>query len=112
MDDVPGEANDDRRRSAENSPQSMRTFLAALDAAGQVTTIEQTVSTDFEIAACLAELDAGPALRFERVNGHQMPVVGNLLNSLARVAMGLGTTQPKLQSAIIGAIESRCRIAS
>ena len=106
MDDVRGEAKDDRRRSAKNSPQSMRAFLAALDAAGQVTTIEQTVSTDFEIAACLAELDAGPALRFERVNGYQMPVVGNLLNSLARFAMGLGTTQSKLQSAIIAAIET------
>jgi 2,5-furandicarboxylate decarboxylase 1 len=106
MDDVRGEAKDDRRRSAKNSPQSTRAFLAALDAAGQVTTIEQTVSTDFEIAACLAELDAGPALRFERVNGYQMPVVGNLLNSLARFAMGLGTTQSKLQSAIIAAIET------
>ena len=84
----------------------MRAFLAVLEAAGQVTTIAQPVSADFEIAACLAEVDAGPALRFEHVSGHEMPVVGNLLNSLPRFAMGLGTTQAKLQSAIIAAIEA------
>ena len=107
MDDVPGrEVRDEQRRSAGVSPQSMRAFLAVLEAAGQVTTIAQPVSADFEIAACLAELDTGPALRFEHVSGHEMPVVGNLLNSLPRFAMGLGTTQAKLQSAIIAAIEA------
>ena len=107
MDDIPGrETRDDRRRSAGDSPQSMRAFLAALEATGQVTTIAQPVTADFEIAACLAELDAGPALRFEHVSGHKMPVVGNLLNSLPRFAMGLGTTQSKLQGVIIGAIEA------
>jgi 4-hydroxy-3-polyprenylbenzoate decarboxylase len=84
----------------------MRAFLAALEATGQVTTIAQPVTADFEIAACLAELDAGPALRFEHVSGHKMPVVGNLLNSLPRFAMGLGTTQSDLQGVIIGAIEA------
>ncbi len=106
MDNVPGrEAKDDRRGSAGNSPQSMRAFLAALETAGQVTTIVQPVSAEFEIAACLAELDAGPALRFDNVSGRKMPVVGNLLNSLPRFGMGLGTPQSKIQSAIIGAIE-------
>jgi 2,5-furandicarboxylate decarboxylase 1 len=105
MDHVPGrEVRDDRGRSAGNSPQSMRAFLAAVEAAGQVTTIAQPVNAEFEIAACLAESDLGPALRFEHVTGHKMPVVGNLLNSLPRFAMGLGTRQSKLQSAIIAAI--------
>lgn len=107
MDDVPGrEARDDRRRSAGNSPQSMRAFLVALEAAGQLTSIAQPVNADFEIAACLTESDSGPALRFEHISGHKMPVVGNLLNSLPRFALGVATTQSKLQTAIIGAIEA------
>ena len=107
MDDVTGrDVKDDRRRSAADSPQSMRAFIATLEAAGQVASISEPVSADFEIAACLAEADAGPALRFEQISGHQMPVVGNLLNSLPRFAMGLRTTQAKLQAAIIAAIEA------
>ena len=84
----------------------MRAFIATLEAAGQVASISEPISADFEIAACLAEADAGPALRFEQVSGHKMPVVGNLLNSLPRFATGLRTTQAKLQSAIIAAIEA------
>ncbi len=107
MDDVTGrDVKDDRRRSAADSPQSMRAFIATLEAAGQVASIGEPISADFEIAACLAEADAGPALRFEQIGGHQMPVVGNLLNSLPRFAMGLRTTQAELQGAIIAAIEA------
>lgn len=84
----------------------MRAFIAALESAGQVASIREPVSADFEIAACLAAADAGPALRFEAVGGHKMPVVGNLLNSLPRFAIGLRTTQAELQSAIIAAIEA------
>jgi 2,5-furandicarboxylate decarboxylase 1 len=107
MDDVTGrDAKDDRCRSAVESRQSMRAFLAELEAMEQVASIREPVSADFEIAACLAESDAGPALRFEQVGGRQMPIVGNLLNSLPRFALGLRTTQAKLQSAIIAAIEA------
>jgi 2,5-furandicarboxylate decarboxylase 1 len=107
MDDVTSrDAKDDRRRAAANSRQSMRAFMAELETAGQVTSIREPVSADFEIAACLAESDAGPALRFEKVSGCAMPVVGNLLNSLPRFAIGLKTTQAQLQSAIIAAIEA------
>ncbi len=107
MDDVTGrDATDDQRQSAADSSQSVRAFIATLEAAGQVASIGEPVSADFEIAACLAEADAGPALRFEQVSGHEMPVVGNLLNSLPRFATGLRTTQTKLQSAIIAAIEA------
>jgi len=107
MDDVTGrDARDDRRRSAADSSQAMRAFIATLESAGQLASIREPVSADFEIAACLAEADTGPALRFERVSGHKMPVVGNLLNSLPRFAMGLRKTQAALQTAIIAAIEA------
>ena len=77
-----------------------------LSEAGQLLTLEQAVSTEFEIAACLAEADCGPALRFDRVNGYAMPIVGNMLNSLPRIAMGLGTTPASLQRGIVAAVEA------
>lgn len=88
------------------SRQSMRSFLAALNKARELTAIAEPVSAEFEIAACLAEADEGPALRFDNVVGKTIPVVGNLLNSLDRIAQGLGTTPAAMQASIIAAIEA------
>ena len=87
------------------SPQAMRAFLASLDSTGELMTITEPVDLEFEIAACLAEADGGPALKFDTVRGHCMPVVGNVLTSLLRIAAGLGTTPEQMQSAIISAID-------
>src|SRR5437588_5738637 len=92
-------------RTAEISRQSVRAFVSALEQAGELASIAQPVALDYELAACLAEADGGPALRFTAVGGHKMPVIGNLLNSRARIAAGLGTAPQALQSAIISAIE-------
>jgi 4-hydroxy-3-polyprenylbenzoate decarboxylase len=93
-------------RPAGESRQSMRAFVNALTKSGELTSIAQSVSTDFEIAAVLAEMDAGPAVRFEQVGGHAAPVIGNLLNSRSRIARGLGATPEALQKSIIAAIET------
>jgi 2,5-furandicarboxylate decarboxylase 1 len=85
--------------------QSMRAWLASLEDRGEVRTITAPVSLDYEIAACLAQSDRGPALRFERVTGHAMPVVGNLLNGVSWFAEAIGATQATLQSRIIAAID-------
>jgi 2,5-furandicarboxylate decarboxylase 1 len=101
-------ANDATDRDRGDSRQSMRAFLSALKEAGELVTIAQPVSLDFEIAGCLAETDSGPALYFSGVKGaasRTMPVVGNLLNSLPRFALGLGTTIEAMQDSVIAAIE-------
>jgi UbiD family decarboxylase len=99
------QAKDGMSRSAEMSRQSMRAFMAALEQGGQLISIPQLVSLDYELGACLAQADGGPALRFAAVRGSDMPVVGNLLNSRTRIAKGLGATPRTLQSSIISAIE-------
>src|SRR3954468_12369096 len=83
----------------------MRAFLAALEETGDLVTISHTVALDYDLAACLAEADSGPALRFSRVEGAAMPVVGNLLNSLPRFATALSGSVETLQGALIAAIE-------
>jgi len=92
-------------RTAETSRQSMRAFVGALEQAGELASIAQPVALDYELAACLAEADGGPALRFTAVRGHKMPIVGNLLSSRTRIAAGLGTAPHALQASIISAIE-------
>ena len=95
---------------AKPSRQSMRAFLSALEAEGQLVTISQPVQLDYEIAACLAETDTGPALKFTDVQDARgtraMPVVGNLLNTLPRYALGLGCERGEAQAALIAAIEN------
>jgi len=91
---------DGMSRTAEISRQSMRAFVGALEQAGELASIAQPVALDYELAACLAEADGGPALRFTAVRGHKMPVVGNLLNSRTRIAAGLGTAPHALQASI------------
>jgi 2,5-furandicarboxylate decarboxylase 1 len=85
--------------------QSMRAFVASLEADGQLHAVSAPVKLDYEIAACLAQADRGPALRFDHVVGRAMPVVGNLLNSLPRFATAVGATPETLQSSIIAAID-------
>jgi 4-hydroxy-3-polyprenylbenzoate decarboxylase len=70
----------------------------------QIRTISEPVSLEFELAACLAE--AHTALHFDRVVGHSVPVVGNLLSSLPHLAAALGAAScTDLQSLIIAAVE-------
>ncbi|MBP1296372.1 UbiD family decarboxylase [Bradyrhizobium elkanii] len=86
----------------------MRSFLSELARAGELVSLSEPVSRDYEIAACLAETDSGPALQFERIKDSgaaAMPIAGNLLNSLPRFALGLGTTTEALQETLIAAIE-------
>jgi 2,5-furandicarboxylate decarboxylase 1 len=85
----------------------MRAFLSALENAGQLVTISQPVKLDYEIAACLSESAA--ALRFKSVEDDagspKMEVVGNLLNSLPRFALGIGSKADAIQTSLLAAIE-------
>ncbi len=97
------------KEESANSRQSMRAFLSKLKTAGDLIGVPETVSVDYEIAGCLAEADNGPALHFldarDCAGRRTMPIIGNLLNSLPRLATGLGTTTRAMQASLIAAIE-------
>ncbi len=84
--------------------QSLRSYLAALEAAGDLTRIREAVDLRYELAAYLWELSAGPPVVFEQVAGRSMPVAGNLLNARHRIAQALDTTVAALQAKIVAAI--------
>src|SRR5947207_13781176 len=78
---------------------SLRDFLGALDARGELVHVKRPVSVDKEITEiadrCMKSPGGGPALLFERptlVSGAQArhPVAVNLFGSAKRMALALG----------------------
>ena len=70
----------------------LRDFLAQLENLGELKRIGAEVSPHLEITEiCDRVLRAeGPALLFENVKGHRMPVLANLFGTPKRVALGMG----------------------
>ncbi|MDR1968450.1 MAG: UbiD family decarboxylase, partial [Burkholderiaceae bacterium] len=70
----------------------LREFMAQLERDGELRRIAAPISTHLEMTAlCDRVLRAqGPALLFEQVQGHGMPVLGNLFGTTARVARAMG----------------------
>lgn len=71
---------------------NLRETVERLEARNDLTRVRDEVSSRFEIAALLdlAAKRAGPALLFEQVAGHSMPVLGNLFGTRERLADLLG----------------------
>jgi 2,5-furandicarboxylate decarboxylase 1 len=74
----------------------MREFLAALDQAGELARIKRPVDTRYEIAAGIRHISdtRGPALWFENVKGHSVPVVGGLFASRSKALLALEVDDP------------------
>ncbi|XKH60650.1 4-hydroxy-3-polyprenylbenzoate decarboxylase [Halomonas sediminis] len=70
----------------------LREFITALEAAGELKRVTVEVDPYLEITEiCDRTLRAGgPALLFENVKGHEMPLLGNLFGTPRRVALGMG----------------------
>jgi 4-hydroxy-3-polyprenylbenzoate decarboxylase len=70
----------------------LRDFISQLEKLGELKRITASVSTHLEMTEiCDRVLRAqGPALLFENVAGHSMPVLANLFGTPRRVALGMG----------------------
>jgi UbiD family decarboxylase len=78
--------------------QSMRGFLNAIEAAGELHRVTRSVDAKFELGAVLALKDRGPALLFEKVADYTMPVAGNVLVSRDRFARAFGVAPSELDA--------------
>jgi len=88
------------------SDQSMRGFLAALEACGELHRVRRPVDPRFELAAVLSLRERGPAQLFERVGHHSMPLVASLLNSRERMAQALGIARGELHAFCLAALRN------
>jgi 4-hydroxy-3-polyprenylbenzoate decarboxylase len=70
----------------------LRDFISQLEKLGELKRVTAPVSTHLEMTEiCDRVLRAqGPALLFENVEGHKMPVLANLFGTPRRVALGMG----------------------
>ncbi|ROS01960.1 4-hydroxy-3-polyprenylbenzoate decarboxylase [Sinobacterium caligoides] len=70
----------------------LREFIAQLEKEGELKRVKVEVDANLEITEiCDRTLKAGgPALLFENVKGHSMPVLANLFGTERRVALGMG----------------------
>lgn len=71
---------------------SLADFVEELEQAGELSRVGVEVECEMEIAAVTARVsrEGGRAILFQRVRGHQPPVVSNLLGSETRVCRALG----------------------
>ena len=70
----------------------LRDFISQLEKLGELKRVTAPVSTRLEMTEiCDRVLRAqGPAILFENVIGHTMPVLANLFGTPRRVALGMG----------------------
>jgi 2,5-furandicarboxylate decarboxylase 1 len=70
----------------------LRHFLSVLQKHGELLSVVDAVDLQFEICEFLHQMDRahGPALMFERIAGHSMKVVGNLVGTKKRLALAFG----------------------
>lgn len=74
--------------------EDVRGLVAALESAGELKRVERQVDPDLEIAEILRRVmySGGPAVLFENVKHHDMPVLANAFGSTRRLEIGLGMT--------------------
>src|SRR5882724_7269366 len=72
--------------------EDLRDFIVQLEKIGELKRVTTPVSTHLEMTEiCHRVLHAqGPAILFENVTGHNMPVLANLFGTPRRVALGMG----------------------
>lgn len=80
--------------------ESLRDFIDALEKTGQLVRVKTPVSTELEMTEIGTRLIAekGPAVLFENVVGHSMPVLINLFGTVERMAFALGKKPEELRS--------------
>jgi 2,5-furandicarboxylate decarboxylase 1 len=83
--------------------QSMRGLIALLDASGELHTVSRAVDPKFELGVVLSLHDRGPAVLFQ--NTGTLPVIGNLLASRQRFALGLGIAPDVLDARCLAALK-------
>lgn len=81
----------------------LRSFLADLEAVGQLKRVRAEVDPRFEVAEIAQRVvrEEGPALLFERVKGSRFPIAINFFGSFARIERALGMHPEELGARLI-----------
>lgn len=79
--------------------ESLRDFMDELEKRNLLVRVRHPVSTELEMTEIQTRLlaEGGPAVLFENVAGHDMPVLVNLFGTVERVALGMNRTPEQLR---------------
>ncbi len=83
---------------------SLRNYLSLLESRDELNTIPEPVDLEFDVAAVLSLTDSGPAVKFDQPSGAELAVVGNVVNSRARIALALGVGEEAITDALLDSI--------
>jgi len=85
---------------------SLRAFLEKMEDLGEVIHVHDRVSPVYEISAIMKSIPNFPIMFFERVEGYDVKVVGNVCASRRRICLALETTPDNLYNVILEAMRS------
>ena len=92
--------------AGDTHPQSMRAWLAELEARGELLHVRDRIALEFEVAGALAAADGREAVLFHDVVGSALPLVGNVApNRLAFVRSAGAEGDRDLQARIVASVE-------
>lgn len=87
--------------------QSLRGAFESLERAGKAVRTVAPVSWRHEAAAVLWELAHGPTVLFDQVEGYDVPLIGNVLNTRDKLATSLGIATRDLGPRMAAAVDHR-----
>src|SRR3989304_2090140 len=92
--------------------QDLRSFVAAYERAhpDEVVRVAEPVAADYDVMALVlgpGRRRRGPVLLFERVAGHDIPVVCNVIASRRALAFALGVAERHLAQAYARRVQER-----
>lgn len=79
---------------------SFRSALGRMQAAARVDTVTSNLSIDLEVSGVMKERDGQKALLFPHVDGHKMPVIGNVLASERNCEAAFGADRTTIREMI------------
>src|SRR5512135_2998375 len=82
----------------------LRSFIAELQAKGELKTITKPVSTEYEVAGIINALGEKPVY-FEKLKESSYPVVAGLVSSKELICRSMGITKEQLLPKLLNAIE-------
>lgn len=87
----------------------LRQFIQLLENENELLRIKDEVDLKFDISGYIRNTSdvEGPALLFENVKGHSMPVIGGLYSSRRLMLKALGTTEEKAANHYLEAMQNR-----
>lgn len=93
-------------RALSQRDQSCRSLLATLAAQGKLLTVDREVDPVYDLSALLSLTHDTFAVQANRIKGYDLPVFGNLLSDLDRIALAMDVPRTEIQSALLGSIRN------